>query len=171
VSIRVVESEDLPVLWALAVLPHIGATADPSVPIPLPAACSAPDQYPELADPFAAILDVGGNLSVAETGGHLVGMAGFRPTSLPARVEVVHVRVHPALRRRGIGRTLVTAVEAGAASRRFKETWLDTATNMPDAMSFYESLGYIEVGRETRPEWHWTLVYYLKHLPPFAPSH
>jgi hypothetical protein len=33
-------------------------------------------------------------------------------------------------------------------------------------MAFYESLSYIEIGRERRPEWDWTLVYYLKHLAP-----
>ncbi|MEQ7009154.1 GNAT family N-acetyltransferase [Actinopolymorpha sp. B17G11] len=170
VTVRVVEPEDVPVLWAMAELPHTGATADPSVPVPLPTACTAPDQFPDLADPFASILGMGGNLYVAETDGHLVGMASFRPTSLPARAEVTHVRVHPALRRRGIGRELMAAVEAGAASRGFKETWLDTATNMPVAMSFYEGLGYTEVGRETRPDWHWTLVYYLKNLPAFPPS-
>ncbi|MEQ4210300.1 GNAT family N-acetyltransferase [Actinopolymorpha sp. B9G3] len=155
----------------MAVLPHIGATADPSVPIPLPAACFAPKQFSDLADPFATILGVGGDFFVAETDGNLVGMAGFRPTSFPARVEVMHVRVHPALRRHGIGRVLMTAVEAGAASRGFKEAWLDTATNMPVAMSFYEVLGYIEVGRESRPDWHWTLVYYLKELPTSALSY
>ena len=164
VTVRVVEPEDLPILWAMAVLPHIGTTADPSVPIPLPTARSAPEEFHDLADPFSTILGVGGDFFVAEAKGHLVGMAGFRPTSLAARVEVVHVRVHPAMRRRGIGRQLMTAVEAGAARRGFKETWLDTATNMPVAMSFYEGLGYIEVGRETRPEWHWTLVYYAKQL-------
>lgn len=61
---------------------------------------------------------------------------------------------------------LVAALECRAAARRFSETWLDTATNQPEAMAFYESLGYAEVGRESRPEWHWTLVYYLKRLAP-----
>ncbi|SFH11497.1 Acetyltransferase (GNAT) family protein [Actinopolymorpha cephalotaxi] len=77
----------------------------------------------------------------------------------------MHVRVHPALRRHGIGRGLMDAVETEAARRGFTETWLDTATNMPEAMAFYEGIGYIEIGRETRPEWQWTLVYYLKKLP------
>jgi hypothetical protein len=36
--------------------------------------------------------------------------------------------------------------------------WLDTATNQPEAMAFYEGIGYAEVAREGRPEWHWTLV-------------
>lgn len=164
VMVRVVEPEDLPVLWAMAVLPHVGATADPSVPMPVTAVCSAPEQFPDLADPASTILGVGGGLFVAEVGGHLVGMAGFRPTSLPNRVEVLHVRVHPALRRRGIGRELMSAVEAGAASRGFEEAWLDTATNMPEAMAFYEGIGYVEVGRVGQPGWHWSLVYYAKQL-------
>ena len=58
----------------------------------------------------------------------------------------------------------MAAVEAEAADRGFTEAWLDTATNMPEAMAFYEGLGYADVGREARPEWQWTLVYYLKNL-------
>jgi hypothetical protein len=58
----------------------------------------------------------------------------------------------------------MAALEARAAGRGFCETWLDTATNQPEAMAFYESLGYLLVGRERRPEWHWTLVYYRKQL-------
>jgi ribosomal protein S18 acetylase RimI-like enzyme len=75
------------------------------------------------------------------------------------------VRVHPARRRRGIGRELMAALESRAAGRGFRESWLDTATNQPEAMAFDQSLGYTETGRETQTEWHWTLVYYLKQLP------
>jgi predicted GNAT superfamily acetyltransferase len=41
---------------------------------------------------------------------------------------------------------------------------LDTATNQPAAMAFYQDLGYREVGREHQPSWTWTLVYYVKTL-------
>jgi ribosomal protein S18 acetylase RimI-like enzyme len=102
---------------------------------------------------------------VAEMDGHIVGMGGFRPADLAGRVQVLRVRVHPARRRRGIGRELVAMLESRAAGCGFQEAWLDTATNQPETMAFYESLGYIEVGRERRPGWHWTLVYYFKRLP------
>jgi len=59
----------------------------------------------------------------------------------------------------------MATLESRAVACGFREAWLDTATNQPEAMAFYESLGYAEVGRESRPEWHWTLVYYLKLLP------
>ena len=55
-------------------------------------------------------------------------------------------------------------LESDAAARGYTEGWLDTATNQPEAMSFYRRIGYCEIGRETRPEWDWTLVYYLKTL-------
>ena len=41
---------------------------------------------------------------------------------------------------------------------------LDTATNQPEAVGFYNSLGYREVGRQTRAEWRWTLVCFSKLL-------
>ena len=45
-----------------------------------------------------------------------------------------------------------------------RELHLDTATNQPEAMAFYGSLGYQEIGREHQPSWSWTLVYYAKVL-------
>ncbi|MDT0345465.1 GNAT family N-acetyltransferase [Streptomyces litchfieldiae] len=160
------EREDLPVLWAMATLPNIGATADSSVPLPLPGASEAPEPFADLADPWRHFEAVGGCFLVATVDGHVAAMGGFRPRcDRPGRIEILRVRVHPALRRRGLGQALMSALEAHARAKGFREAWLDTATNQPEAMAFYASLGYRETGRETRTEWHWTLVYYLKELP------
>ncbi|MEU4689975.1 GNAT family N-acetyltransferase [Actinoplanes sp. NPDC023714] len=155
---------DTGVLWALNALPNIGETADPAVPIPLPAATEAPAAFPDLADVGACFLDVGGEFLVAELDGHIVGMGGYRPDTAGG-AEVLRVRVHPAARRRGIGRQLMTALERRAAGDGLGFLHLDTATNQPAAMAFYRSLGYRETGREHRPAWTWTLVYYVKTLP------
>jgi hypothetical protein len=65
----------------------------------------------------------------------------------------------------GAGALGGAAPRSGAArTLGYGEVFLDTATNMPEAMAFYAALGYREVGRETRPEWSWTLVYYVKAL-------
>ena len=149
-TVRSVESADLPVLWAMAVLPTVGATADLSVPVPLPPALAAPLEFGDLADPAGTFEAVGGVFVVAELNGHVVGMGGFQPSSMPGRAEVLRVRVHPARRRLGIGRAVMAALESRAAACGFPEAWLDTATNQPEAMAFYESLGYAEVGRESR---------------------
>ncbi len=75
------------------------------------------------------------------------------------------MRVHPAVRRRGRGRLLVSALEEAASELGFHQLHLDTASNQPEAVAFYRSLGYEEIGRETRPGWSWTLVYFMKRLP------
>jgi ribosomal protein S18 acetylase RimI-like enzyme len=98
-----------------------------------------------------------------ELDGHVVGMGGYRPDA-DARAEVLRVRVHPATRRRGIGRALMAELERRAAGNGVRTMHLDTATNQPAAMAFYQDLGYHEVGREHQPSWTWTLVYYVKPL-------
>ena len=102
---------------------------------------------------------------MAELDGHLVGMGGFRPSG-PQRAEVLRVRVHPATRRRGVGRALMAGLERRAGQLGIRRLHLDTARNQPEAMAFYRGLGYREVGRERRPGWSWTLVYFEKDLGP-----
>jgi GNAT superfamily N-acetyltransferase len=157
-------NDDAPVLWTLSTLPNIGYTADPHMPLRLPPAAAAPPQFPDLADVDGAFTQAGGAFLVAEHDGHLVGMGGFRPNAA-GQAEVLRVRTHPAMRRSGIGRLLMTGLESLARDHGYTETFLDTATNQPEAVAFYQALGYREVGRETRPEWSWTLVYFTKPLP------
>jgi hypothetical protein len=56
------------------------------------------------------------------------------------------------------------ALEEAATALGCHELHLDTAHNQPEALAFYLALGYEEVGRETRPEWTWTNVYFTKRL-------
>jgi hypothetical protein len=60
----------------------------------------------------------------------------------------------------------MTALEARARQLGLPEAHLDTATNQPEAIAFYRTLGYQEVGREHQPGWSWTLVYFVKILQP-----
>ncbi|WP_238011396.1 GNAT family N-acetyltransferase [Dactylosporangium sp. AC04546] len=161
-TVRRFRDADVATLWALNDLPNIAATADPSVPLPLPPS-TRPPGFPDLADIRGCFLDAGGDFLVVELDGHVVGMGGIRP-STEGRAEVLRIRVHPATRRRGVGRALMSALEQRAARLGLREMHLDTATNQPEAMAFYRSLGYQEIGREHRPGWSWTLVYYLKTL-------
>ena len=161
--IREFRSADAPALWTLSTLPNVGETADPCVPLDLPAAAEAPLAFGDLADVATHFTRVGGAFLVAEHDGHIVGMGGFRANAR-GQAEVLRVRIHPAMRRVGIGRALMEHLEDRAAVSGFREMFLDTATNMPEAMAFYRALGYQEAGRETRPDWSWTLVYYTKQL-------
>lgn len=125
------------------------------------------EAFSDLADPDSTFTSVGGELLVVELNGSIAAMGGFRPMAqMPERAEILRVRVHPAKRRLGLGAAIMTRLESDAARRGFRQAWLDTATNQPEAMAFYLSLGYREQGRETRARWDWTLVYYLKDLHP-----
>jgi ribosomal protein S18 acetylase RimI-like enzyme len=163
VTVRRFRGADAGVLWSLNALPNIGATADPSVPIPLPVATEPPAGFPDLADVESSFLAVGGEFLVVELDGHVVGMGGYR-VGAGGRAEILRVRVHPATRRRGIGRALLDELERRAAAAGVRTAHLDTAANQPEAMAFYQRLGYREVGRQTQPGWTWTLVYYEKEL-------
>ena len=168
VTVRRFRGADAGMLWALNALPNIGETADPNVPIPLPPAIEAPVNFPDLADVAANFLAERGEFLVAELNGHVVGMGGYRPGA-DGCAEVLRVRVHPATRRRGIGRALMAELEGRAARDGLRSMHLDTATNQPEAMAFYRGLGYREAGRECRPGWTWTLVYYVKMLVDIDP--
>ena len=163
ITLRQAVSGDGPRLWALNHLPFIGATADPDVPLVLPLPDQAPSAFPDLADVEESFLAAGGDFVVAELDGLVVGMCGFLPTS-SSEVEILRLRVHPALRRRGIARSIMEDLGGRAAKAGFAEVHLNTATNQPEAVAFYRSLGYLETGRETRADWTWTLVYFRKAI-------
>jgi len=163
VSIRRAEASDHPAIWALNDLPNVGHTADPSLPLDLPRLAAAPRAFPDLADVTVGFVLEGGDFIVAEYDAHLVGMGGYRPLG-DGRVEMLRVRVHPAMRRRAVGRAVMAELERRAAAGGHATAVLDTATNQPEAVGFYRALGYREDGTETRPEWSWTLVYFSKPL-------
>jgi ribosomal protein S18 acetylase RimI-like enzyme len=81
-----------------------------------------------------------------------------------SEAEVLHIRVHPATRRQGVGRLLMNGLEGRARDLGFQRLHLDTATNQPDAVAFYRALGYMDAGTETKPSWAWTLQYFTKQL-------
>ncbi|WP_232821679.1 GNAT family N-acetyltransferase [Desertihabitans aurantiacus] len=162
-TIRRYRAADAPTVWALNDIPHRGDTEDPSVPLRLQPLFCPPPAFPDLADIHATFIAAGGDFLVAELAGDLVGMAGFRANER-GQAQVLRVRVHPAVRRQRVGARLMGAVERRALELGFTEAFLDTSTHQPAAMAFYQALGYREVGRETRPEWSWTLAYLTKQL-------
>lgn len=151
-------------IWALNNLPNLGLTSDPSIPLDLEPPARPPSAFPDLENVEQSFVAIGGDFFiVADDQEHVLGMGGFKPAP-PDAVEVLRVRVHPATRRRGIGRMLMDRIEERAFELGYQKVTLDTATNQPEAVAFYEGLGYREVRRETRPEWSWTLAYFEKEL-------
>lgn len=165
IEIRPFAPDDLPALWALAHLPDSGITEDASVPVPLPPRRVPPTGPPDLVDPVASVVAVGGDLLVALQDGHLVGVGGLRPVRDRRRLgRLVRLRVHPAVRRLGVGRRLMDGLESAARRRGLTDLLLDVGDHQPEALAFYRALGWSETWREAGPEWHWQTVWFHRSL-------
>ncbi|WP_139983163.1 GNAT family N-acetyltransferase [Nocardioides litoris] len=165
IEVRPYEPDDLPVLWAMARLPDAGETADPSVPLPLPARRTPPSGPPELVDPARAVLAAGGTALVATREGHVVGFGGLRAVrDRPRLGRLVRIRVHPAVRRVGAGRALMAALESAARRQGLTDLVLDVGDHQPEALGFYRALGWSESWRESSTEWHWQTVWFHRSL-------
>jgi N-acetylglutamate synthase-like GNAT family acetyltransferase len=91
------------------------------------------------------------SLFIAEIQGEVVGLAGLHVSpSLEYDEDVAKVSalvVDDAHRRTGVGRSLLTAVEAEARERGCTLIFLTTAERRHDAHEFYRRLGWEETGR------------------------
>jgi len=157
--IRRYSSEDRKTVWALSQIPHIGATADPAAPLDLWR--DDPGDWDDLWDIDASHIAKGGDFLVYELRGRVVATGAVMPDG-SGTAEVNHVRVHPALRRRGIGRAVMRALERRAIELGCVRTHLDTTVAQPEAIAFYLSLGYEESGREKFPDWE--LIFFTREL-------
>lgn len=95
--------------------------------------------------------DVAGNardLFVAREGHRIAGSVQLfhgTPANQPHRVDVNKLMVHPSFRRKGIAKTLMTALEQKARAMGRRLITLDTRTG-DNAEPLYTALGYRTVG-------------------------
>jgi GNAT superfamily N-acetyltransferase len=156
VAIRRYRDADRGVVWALSQIPHIGETADSSVPLDLPPR-DDPGNWAELLDIHESFIARGGDFLVCEVDSRVVGTGSLLPDG-DAGAEINFVRVHPALRRRGLGSAVMKALEHRALEIGCSRVHLDTTIEQPEAVAFYQSLGYKESGRQNFPGWGTHLV-------------
>jgi GNAT superfamily N-acetyltransferase len=79
-------------------------------------------------------------------GGRAVGCAGLRPMG-EGTLELKHFFLAPAFRGRGLGRALLTGVEAVARDLGARRIVLDTASPLTEATRLYVSAGYAPIPR------------------------
>ena len=80
---------------------------------------------------------------VARLDGQAVGCAGFAPTS-PTEGELQRMFVDAALRRQGVGRTLLQAIEGAARTEGIQVMRLETGAASTEALALYRHSGYRE---------------------------
>jgi [ribosomal protein S18]-alanine N-acetyltransferase len=64
--------------------------------------------------------------------------------------EIISIGVAPAVRRMGIGRCLLKAAEAAAATTGAESLFLEVAADNFEAHGLYSSLGFTEIGRRAK---------------------
>jgi putative acetyltransferase len=88
----------------------------------------------EYAAPTGAFL-------LAEENGDYVGCVGVRQLAADTG-EIKRLYVRPSLRKRGVGRLLVTRIVAAAKALGYMQLRLDTLPHMEEAQSLYTSSGF-----------------------------
>ncbi len=99
--------------------------------------------------PESALVTPAGDLSlVACVGGSVVAYVFVRAAEDEA--EVLNVAVHPARRRRGIGRALLTRALARCAVSGVRAVHLEVRASNDVAQAFYRQMGFQQAGRRPR---------------------
>jgi ribosomal protein S18 acetylase RimI-like enzyme len=87
------------------------------------------------------------DVTVAESGGAIVGLLMVGPTDEGFVIE--NVAVHPSQQGRRLGRTLLELAEAKARSAGFDSIYLFTHEKMTENQALYARIGYVEYERRT----------------------
>jgi GNAT superfamily N-acetyltransferase len=114
----------------------------------------------------------GGDFIVGTLDSMVIAMGALRRVS-DAVVEIKRVGVAPDYQGRGIGRALLTAMEARAAELGFNTIVLDTTEAQLVAQHLYRNHGYVESDRKPvvySPEVTLETIFYTKALVRQAPA-
>jgi acetyltransferase len=163
VDVRLARPEDAPALGKL----HVEAMATGM------ALSAAPGSYTATLERLhrEAIDDSARIVLVSEQDGGVVAMAQLAPSraaNAGHRAEVQRFAVAARVRRSGVGRRLMAAVEETARERGLTLLWLTTHDGT-EACAFYEALGYTKLGvmpnYSRRPDGRlWPGAFYFKDL-------
>lgn len=109
------------------------------------------ERFPEGFDPAALVQphEVSGDAGaflVAYEEGRAVGCGALRRLE-PGVGEIRHVWVHPAARRLGLARRILTGLEQQATVRQLTVVRLDTHAVLTEARAMYRACGYAEIPR------------------------
>ncbi len=85
-----------------------------------------------------------GRFVLAVADGMPVGCGGFRRLA-PDQAELKRMYVAPSHRGKAVGRRLLRFLEEEALAAGYRDMWLETGTEQPEAVSLYVSSGYLAV--------------------------
>ena len=85
-----------------------------------------------------------GTFLVAHVAGRPAGCGGLR-THTPGVGEVKRMYVDPTVRRRGVARLLLAALEDAGRTLGHRRLLLETGTQQPEALALYDSAGWTRI--------------------------
>jgi diamine N-acetyltransferase len=151
-SLRMASSEDAVTISALSIQVFLDTYATEGVRPEL--ALEAHSEYS--VDAFAQRLaEPQRQFILVETGDGLLGFAEVLLTSVPspagalAGAELVRLYVQPKAQRMNLGRSLLTRAEQLVQAENIGNLWLTAWEGNYKARSFYERVGYVDVGATT----------------------
>ncbi len=105
-----------------------------------------PKDHEALEHPERSVLEPGGEILVALSGGKPVGVCALMVSDRPGcRFELAKMGVDPGYQGRGIGRALCKAALDKARERGARKVFLESNTVLKPALALYRSLGFREV--------------------------
>lgn len=86
----------------------------------------------------------GGEFWVIEKQGKIVGTAAYYPSNRAEKaVEIRKMYLLPEARGQGLGKFLLQELEKAIASRGFHYIWIETSSQLKEAVKMYEKSGYL----------------------------
>jgi len=97
----------------------------------------------DVLDVEACYQKVGGEFWVVEEAGKIVGTAAYYPIERGQQaVEIRKMYLLPNARGQGVGRFLLTQLEAAIAANGYQQILIETASILKEAVTLYERSGY-----------------------------
>jgi len=103
-----------------------------------------------LSNPHKYIINKGGSIFFAKTGGEIIGVVALMPTNDPDVYELTKMGVKKSSRNKGIGKLLLKKCTEQATKNKLKKVIIYSNRKLENAIYLYKSFGFIEVELEKK---------------------
>ena len=103
-----------------------------------------------LSNPQKYIINKGGSIFFAKTGGKIIGVVALMPTHKPDVYELTKMGVKKSSRNKGAGKLLIKKCIDQATENKLKKVIIYSNRKLENAIYLYKSFGFIEVELEKK---------------------
>ena len=103
-----------------------------------------------LSNPQKYIINKGGSIFFAKTGGKIIGVVALMPTHKPDVFELTKMGVKKSSRNKGVGKLLIKKCIEQAIENKLKKVIIYSNRKLENAIYLYKSFGFIEVELEKK---------------------